>query len=147
MQNEIPEASRSDRSLLDLRTQLVKPDRRLLQTSGWKFSNWPGCAEASVSIVTSGSSRISDGRNRVKSDDEVAALLAVTGSERIWDTATVSERRTLVEDLADSVSIYPDRITVEVAGAPPFTVALDEVGLTQGCKPTSGLQHQQSPVP
>jgi len=67
--------------------------------------------------------------------DEVAAFLAVMDFERIWDTATVSERRTLVEDLVDSVCIYPDRITVEVAGAPPFMVALDEVGLTQGCKP------------
>jgi hypothetical protein len=62
------------RSLLDLRTQLVKPDRRLVQTSGWKFNNWPGCAEASVSIVTSGSSRPSSGRSRVKSDDEAAEL-------------------------------------------------------------------------
>lgn len=62
------------RSLLDLRTQLVKPDRRLVQTVGWKFNSWPGCAEASVSIVTSGSSRASFGRNRVKNDDEVAEL-------------------------------------------------------------------------
>jgi hypothetical protein len=67
--------------------------------------------------------------------DEVAALLDAMDVERIWDAATVSERRTLVEDLVDSVCLYPDRITVQVAGAPPFTVALDEVGLTQGCKP------------
>ena len=32
----------------------------------------------------------------------------------------------------DSVCIYPDRLTVQVAGAPPFTVALDEVGLKKG---------------
>jgi site-specific DNA recombinase len=78
--------------------------------------------------------------------DEVAALLAAMDVERIWYAATVSERRTLVEDLVDSVCLYPDRITVQVAGAPPFTVALDEVGLTQGCKPVvSESRRQQSP--
>jgi len=53
----------------------------------------------------------------------------------MWNAATKSERRTLVEDLVDSVFIYPDQLTVQVVGAPPFVVALDEVGLTQGCKP------------
>jgi site-specific DNA recombinase len=67
--------------------------------------------------------------------DQVAELLAGMDVDRIWDEATPAERRTLVEDLVDSVRVYPDQITVEVAGAPPFTVALDEVGLTQGCKP------------
>lgn len=51
------------------------------------------------------------------------------------DTAADTERWTLVKDFVDSISIYPDRLTVQVAGAPPFIVALDEVGLTQGCKP------------
>ena len=66
---------------------------------------------------------------------------------RCWDTATVSERRTLVEALVDSDCIYPDQITVQVAEAPPFIVALDEVGLTQGCKPVmSGGRRGQSPT-
>jgi site-specific DNA recombinase len=71
----------------------------------------------------------------VEKFDQVAALLAVMDFERVWEVATIPERRTLVEDLVDSVCLYSDRITVQVAGAPPFTVGLDEVGLTQGCKP------------
>ncbi len=67
--------------------------------------------------------------------DQVAELLAGMDVDRIWKEATLVERRALVEDLIDSVRVYPDRILVEVAGAPPFTIALDEVGLTQGCKP------------
>ena len=55
--------------------------------------------------------------------------------ERLWSAASSAEQRTLVAGLVDSGCIYPDRITVQVAGAPPFTVALDEVGLIQGCKP------------
>jgi len=67
--------------------------------------------------------------------------------ERIWNAATPAEQRALVEDMVDSVSIYPDQITVQVAGAPPFIVALDEVGLTQGCKPVvSEKRRQQHPT-
>ena len=61
----------------------------------------------------------------------------------MWNTATLPERRTLVEDLIDSVYLYPDRLTVQVVGAPPFIVALDEVGLTQGCKPVVSKGRRQ----
>jgi site-specific DNA recombinase len=64
--------------------------------------------------------------------DQVAELLADFDVQSIWNKATPSERWTLVKDLVDSVCIYPDRLTVQVAGAPPFTVALDEVGLKKG---------------
>jgi DNA invertase Pin-like site-specific DNA recombinase len=81
-----------------------------------------------------------DGDQKIRDEavakfDEVAALLVNLDLERLWNAASPAEQRTLVEDLVDSVCIYPDQITVQVAGAPPFIVALDEVGLTQGCKP------------
>ena len=61
------------RPLLDKRTQLVIPRGRRFQDSGWKFTFWPGCGEASLCIVTSGSSRSSNiDRHREKSDDEGA---------------------------------------------------------------------------
>ncbi len=59
--------------------------------------------------------------------------------------ASPSAEWALVEDLVDSVRIYPDQITVEVAGAPPFVVALDEVGLTQGCKPNRCRRRHMNP--
>lgn len=78
MRDEISEASRSDDSLLDLRTQLVKPGRGQIQTSGWKFTFWPQCSEASLCIVTSGSTRGGgSGFGRTKSDDEAAFLWAM----------------------------------------------------------------------
>jgi hypothetical protein len=64
--------------------------------------------------------------------DEVAALLTGFDARRIWNSATPDERRTLVVDLVDSICIYPDRLTVQVAGAPPFKVDLNEVGLKKG---------------
>ena len=70
--------------------------------------------------------------------DQLAALLADLDLENLWETATATERRTLVEDLVDAVRIYPDRLTVQIAGSPPILVTLDEVGLAPGCKPVVG---------
>ena len=61
--------------------------------------------------------------------DRVNELLVNFDIHRIWDNATATERWTLVKDLVDSIFIYPDRLTVQVAAAPHFIVALDEVGL------------------
>ena len=66
---------------------------------------------------------------------QVSELLASLDLESIWEHATEVERRTLVEDLVDSVHIYPDHLTVQVAGAPPIVVTLAEVGLRAGTKP------------
>ena len=66
------------RSLLDLRTQLVDASGPLIRDSGFKFTNWPGCAEASVCFVMSGSLRPRRGRRqREKSEEDVALLWQV----------------------------------------------------------------------
>ena len=67
--------------------------------------------------------------------DEVTSVLADLHLDSLWDEANLAERRILIEDLVDSVNIFPDRLTVQVAGAPPILVTLQEVGLNQGCKP------------
>lgn len=72
---------------------------------------------------------------------ERATAQAVDGFERlktvlndldfdaIWNEATDVERRILFQDLVDEVRIFPDFITVQVAGAPPISVLPKEVGL------------------
>jgi hypothetical protein len=65
----------------------------------------------------------------------VTPFLSELDLESIWEEATVAERRNFVEDLVDSVHFYPDRLTVQVAGAPPILVTLEEVGLHAGSKP------------
>jgi hypothetical protein len=64
--------------------------------------------------------------------------------ERIWKAATPSEQRTLVEDPVDSFWNYPDQITVQLAGAPAFIVALDKAGLTQCRKPVVSEARRKS---
>ena len=76
-----------------------------------------------------------DIKRAVDKFDHVAALLAELDLESLWEEASAAERRVLVEDLIDSISLYPDRLTVQVAGAPPILVTLEEVGLHAGSKP------------
>jgi hypothetical protein len=77
----------------------------------------------------------------------VTELLASMDLDEIWNEASLVERRTLVEDLVDSIRIYPDRLTVQVTGAPPILVTLDEVGLRGGIKPVvSEGRPAQSPT-
>ena len=66
--------------------------------------------------------------------DQVADLLQSADFGVLWDAATEEERRTLVADLIDSVTFYPDQLTVQAAGAPPIKVTLEEVGLNPGSK-------------
>ena len=66
--------------------------------------------------------------------DEIAELLATLDLDEFWEEATMAERRTLVGDLVDSVCMYPDQITVQMLGAPPILVTLDEVGLRAGIR-------------
>ena len=67
--------------------------------------------------------------------EQVANVLTELDLEALWDKASFAERRILIEDLVDSVNIFPDQLTVQIVGAPPILVTLQEVGLNQGCKP------------
>jgi hypothetical protein len=62
------------RSLLDLRTQLVIPSRPQIQTTGWKFTFWTDCSEASLVIVTSHTTRFRGIGDRPPLSEEAAAL-------------------------------------------------------------------------
>ncbi len=63
--------------------------------------------------------------------ERAAAMLRDPAFElgEIWDHASTAERRVIVEELIESVTIYADRLEVNVAGAPPLLVTLAEVGL------------------
>jgi hypothetical protein len=78
--------------------------------------------------------------------DAVAELLRRLDIDRIWTSANPSEQRILVEDLLDSIKIFPDQLTVQVSGAPPILVTLQEAGLRGGIKPmVSESRRAQSP--
>ena len=66
--------------------------------------------------------------------EEAAEVLASFDLDEIWEEATADERRTIIEDLLDSVFFYPDQVMVQVLGAPPILVTLDEAGLRVGTR-------------
>jgi hypothetical protein len=64
--------------------------------------------------------------------DEVLGILRELNVDEIWAEATDQERRVLVEELLDVLTIFPDHLEVTVKGAPRLNVALNEVGLKGG---------------
>jgi hypothetical protein len=66
--------------------------------------------------------------------EDAAEVLASFGLEEIWDEATADERRTIIEDLLDWVYFYPDQLMVQVLGAPPILLTLEEAGLRVGTR-------------
>ena len=49
--------------------------------------------------------------------------------EDVWEVAEERERRILVEELVEWVTVFPDHLEVTVAGALALNVRLEEVGL------------------
>lgn len=63
--------------------------------------------------------------------DDLAKLLDQIGIVELWANATETERRTLLDELIEHVTVLPDHLVVEAHGAPPLRVAFAEVGLKE----------------
>jgi Recombinase zinc beta ribbon domain/Recombinase len=63
--------------------------------------------------------------------EQVAALLRQLDIATVWSAASDAERRVLVEELVDAVTVFPDHLEVTVGGAPPINVLYGEVGLKE----------------
>ena len=61
--------------------------------------------------------------------EQVAKVLQELDVRVVWEAAEDAERRVLVEELVDAVTVFPDHLEVTVAGAPPLNVLYSEVGL------------------
>lgn len=61
--------------------------------------------------------------------DQLLSLLDQLDLDDLWSHATDAERRTLLNELVEAVTVHPDRLTPTLRGAPPIGVAFSEVGL------------------
>lgn len=61
--------------------------------------------------------------------EDVLTTFEALDFERVWEAATDHERRVLIEELLEAVTVYPDHLEVAVHGAPTINVLLGEVGL------------------
>ena len=71
--------------------------------------------------------------------EEVAALLATMQVRTLWAAATPVEKRVLIDEFIKEVTVLPDHLAVQVAGAPPLKVLYDEVGLKAPQSQISGV--------
>ena len=63
--------------------------------------------------------------------DDVAQMLAALDVERTWEAATEAERRVLLDEFLECITVLPDYIDVSIHGAPPIHVLYQEVGLKE----------------
>ncbi len=63
--------------------------------------------------------------------ERVAEVLSSLDIEAVWKAAEDSERRVLVEEFVEWVTVFRDHLEVSVVGAPALNVLLGEVGLKE----------------
>ncbi len=63
--------------------------------------------------------------------DEVAQLLASLDVDKTWKAATDVERRVLIDEFIEEITVLPDYLDVKVHGAPAVHVLYQEVGLKE----------------
>ena len=63
--------------------------------------------------------------------ESVAAALRDLDVDQVWEAATDQERRVLLEELLEWVTVFPDHLEVTVVGTPPLAVSFGEVGLKE----------------
>lgn len=63
--------------------------------------------------------------------EQVAAVLQDLDVDAIWMSADDAERRVLIEELVEWVTVFPDHLEVTVTGTPALNVLYGEVGLKE----------------
>ena len=63
--------------------------------------------------------------------DAVAGMLATLDIDKTWKAATDVERRVLIDEFIEEISVLPDYLDVKVHGAPSVHVLYQEVGLKE----------------
>jgi site-specific DNA recombinase len=61
--------------------------------------------------------------------EEVARMLGNLDIQTVWSAADARERKVLVDELIQWVTVFPDHLEVQASGAPPLNVLYGEVGL------------------
>jgi hypothetical protein len=64
--------------------------------------------------------------------EEVLVVLSRMSIEDMWEEAAEREKRVLVGELIEKITLFPDHLEVSIAGAPKMNVTLQEVGLRAG---------------
>jgi hypothetical protein len=71
--------------------------------------------------------------------DRAVTMLAELDWDVIWDAATDTERRTLLDEFLVRLDVFADHLEVEIRGAGKLNVALRDVGLRNRSVETAGV--------
>ena len=63
--------------------------------------------------------------------EAVSQLLATLDVDKTWKTATDVERRVLIDEFIEEITVLPDYLDVKVQGAPSLHVRYQEVGMKE----------------
>ena len=63
--------------------------------------------------------------------EAVTPMLATLDVDKTWKAATEVERRVLIDEFLQEITVLPDYLDVKVHGAPPLHVLYQEVGLKE----------------
>ena len=93
--------------------------------------------EARLSVALRAAQRgVDDARVEVARSDDVALhfdavahMLATLDVDKTWNAATEVERRVLIDEFIEEISVLPDYLDVKGHGAPPLHVRYQEVGM------------------
>jgi hypothetical protein len=77
--------------------------------------------------------------------ERAAELLMTLDIDLIWQEATENERRVLLTELLDAVTVFPDHLEVRAVATPPLVVLLEEVGLSAGVAERSCRRRDLNP--
>jgi len=61
--------------------------------------------------------------------EEIAAILSNLDIEELWEAAQDRERRVIIQNMVESVTVFPDHLEVKIVGNPALHVLYSEVGL------------------
>jgi hypothetical protein len=61
--------------------------------------------------------------------EQVASILTNLDIDAVWKAAEDQERRILIEELLEWVTVFPDHLEVKVTATPALNVLFSEVGL------------------
>ena len=61
--------------------------------------------------------------------EEVATLLSTLDIETLWEAAEDREKRVIIANMVESVTVFPDHLEVKIVGSPALHVLYSEVGL------------------
>jgi site-specific DNA recombinase len=137
--SEAPAATRTRRASATTLAKLTEERRKLLDLYFKGKISEDGFQEAETRIemdirAATEQARQEAGAKRQATEleakfEQVAKILETLDVDVIWKAATDLERKILIDNFVESITVFPEHFEITIAGSPPLIVLPQEVGL------------------